>query len=383
MLNGRMSIAHVTEAFAGGVTTYMTLVLPQLVARGHDVTLHCCDGRKDPLYADAIQTMSNAGVTIKLLPMRRSCHPWADARAIICLRRELKVGHHDLVHTHGTKAGLLGRLAARLVGVPVVHTPHCYAFLRAGTAAKAFLIRTAERALTSSTSGLIAVSESGQLAALKHSLIRPDRSTVVHNGLPIINGSRPDRVQVRRTLGLPQSSFVVTMGARLVEYKGIGLFLDAAEACRDMDAVLLLAGYGDLERWARRQVAHRDLSDRVRILGFVKDVPSLLGASDLCILCSTAEGQPYVLLEAMRAGCPIVAVAVPGITDMLEHGKSAILVQRDPHHIARAIRRLAGDEVLRKSLSTQAQERFLAAHRLDSQVEALIEAYERFIGRRN
>jgi glycosyltransferase involved in cell wall biosynthesis len=236
MLNGRMSIAHVTEAFAGGVTRYMTLVLPALVARGHAVALYCCDGRGEPTFADAIETMRKAGVRINLLPMHRALHPLSDIRALIRLRREFKSGRYDMVHTHGTKAGLLGRLAARRVGIPAVHTPHCYAFLRAGTPAQRLLTRMAERALAGNTSGLIAVCESERQAALRHGLVDPSRCAVISNGLPMANGGPPDRVQLRQELGLAESSFVITMAARLVDYKGIALFLDVADLCRDMDA---------------------------------------------------------------------------------------------------------------------------------------------------
>ena len=377
MLRGCLSVAHVTEAFAGGVTTYMTLVLPQLAARGHDVTLYCCNSRDERRFANAIETISKAGVKIKTLPMRRSFHLWADASAVFHLCRELKSSRYDLVHTHGTKAGLLGRLAARLGGVPAVHTPHCYAFLRAETRAKSLFIRMAERVMSGSTSGLIAVSESERQTAIKHGLVDSLRCTVVSNGMPIIDDA-PDRILVRKTLGLPQSSFVVTMATRLVDYKGIELFLDVATLCRDMDVVFTIAGSGELEDWAMNHVASRNLSNQVRVLGHVMDVPSLLGGSDLCVLCSKAEGQPYTLLEAMRGGCPIVATAVPGITDMLENGKTAILVTRDVQQIATAIRQLAGDEAMRKSLSAQARDRFLAAHLLERQADALVEAYERF-----
>jgi len=376
MLNGRMSIAHVTEAFAGGVTRYMTLVLPALVARGHAVALYCCDGRDEPTFADAIETMSKAGVRINLLPMHRALHPWSDIRALIRLRREFKSGRYDMVHTHGTKAGLLGRLAARRAGIPAVHTPHCYAFLRAGTPLQRLLTRMAERALAGSTSGLIAVCESEQQAALRHGLVDPSRCAVISNGLPMVNGGPPDRVRLRQELGLAKSSFAITMAARLVEYKGIALFLDVADLCRDMDAVFILAGHGELEHWAREQVTRRGMAGYVRVAGHVKDVPALYAAADLCILCSKAEGQPYALLEAMHSGCPILAAAVPGIQDMLEHGKTAILAPRDAAKLASAIHELAVNETLRSSLAAQAKERLAASHLLDTQVNALVKAYE-------
>jgi len=379
MTNGRLSIAHVTEAFAGGVITYMTLMLSQLKAHGHDVTLFCSDGRRDPRFDEAVDAMSRSGVAVRTLPMRRSFAPWADAREAIRLRREFKNGRYDLVHTHGTKAGLIGRLAARLVGVPAVHTPHCYAFLRAGTRAQALLIRLAERAMTANTAGLIAVCPSEMGIAVTHGLIDPRRCTVISNGLPDIDTAVvPDRTRARQTFGLSPSAWVVTMAARLVDYKGIGLFLEIAKRCRDMNVVFVLAGHGEREAWVREQVDRLGLADHVRVVGHVRDVPSLLAASDICVLCSVAEGQPYILLEAMRGGCAIVATDGPGIADMLEDGKTALLTRRDAGELALAIRRLAGDELLRTHLVARARERFLEAHQLGRQVDALTKAYEMF-----
>jgi len=165
------------------------------------------------------------------------------------------------------------------------------------------------------------------------------------------------------------------MAARLVEYKGIDLFLSIADRCRDMDVVLALAGQGEREAWVRQQVERLDLSARVRVLGHVRDVPSLLAVSEVCLLCSVAEGQPYVLLEAMRGGCAIIAAAGPGVADMLEDGVTALLTRRDAGELALAIRRLVGDEPLRANLAARARERFLESHQLDSQVEALVKVY--------
>jgi glycosyltransferase involved in cell wall biosynthesis len=342
------------------------------------VTLFCCDGRDEPRFADAASAMNRSGVKVKLLPIRREIRPWHDVRAMIRLCREIKSGAYDLVHTHGSKAGLLGRLAARAAGRPAVHTPHCYAFLRSRTWMKSYMIRAAERMLRGSMSGLIAVCKSEKAQAIKHGLVDPTRCVVVPNGMPMVENAPSDRGQLRRMLDLPASSFVVTMAARLVGYKGIGLFLEAAELCRGIDAMFVLAGYGELEHQARKRVASLGLSDRVRVLGHVKEVPLLLNSSDLCVLCSQAEGQPYALLEAMRGDCPIVATAVPGIRDLLEHGKTAILVRQDAGELAGAIRRLANDDALRGRLAARAKERFLEAHLLERQIDALIEAYERF-----
>jgi len=140
--------------------------------------------------------------------------------------------------------------------------------------------------------------------------------------------------------------------------------------------VFILAGHGELEHWAREQVTRRGMAGYVRVAGHVKDVPALYAAADLCILCSKAEGQPYALLEAMHSGCPILAAAVPGIQDMLEHGKTAILAPRDAAKLASAIHELAVNETLRSSLAAQAKERLAASHLLDTQVNALVKAYE-------
>lgn len=371
------SIAHITEAFEGGIATYMTLVLPALVKKGYDITLYCCASRHQPHLHNTLEVIRRGGVRVRLLRMCRDIRLLRDMRAGLCLYKAIESTDYDLVHTHGSKAGALGRLAAMAARRPVVHTPHCYAFLRTKSLPIASLTRGLERLVSSATSHLIAVSPSERNAAIQHRLINPRHCYVVPNGLPPLRRQPEQRELARRKWQLPSDAFIVTMPARLVAYKGIHLLLEAAKLCDRDDVVFMIAGHGPLEQSLRKRINYEGLTERVRMLGYVQDVPRLLAASDVCVLCSEAEGQPYVLLEAMREGCPIIAPAVPGIDDFLVDHVTALLVRREGAELAQAIHRIRNDETLRRKLAQRAKDIFIEKHLLERQINGLDSIYRR------
>ncbi len=131
MSQRKVRIAHIIEGFSGGTCTYMCHVLPQLVERGFDVTLVVSLNRRCPDAFRKVSLLERSGVKIELIPMSREASPFKDLCAFIALLRLMWARQFDIVHTHCSKAGALGRLAAFVEGGSVrIHSPHCFAFLR-------------------------------------------------------------------------------------------------------------------------------------------------------------------------------------------------------------------------------------------------------------
>lgn len=367
-------IAHISEAFVGGICTHLCTILPSLVRDGFEVTLIVSLGRSSPDAGTRLDELRRQGITVQVLPMRRGIHPWADARSCLTLSQWLSHARFDIVHTHGSKAGALGRLAALRAGCRVrLHSPHCFAFLRNGGRGSRFVYLELERLLGRLTTQLITVAPSEAEIAAQYRIVSRGRCRVVMNALPNgwPAGARP---AVDPALAARDGPTVTTV-CRLVDYKGVFRFLHAARLSRTPGAHFLVAGDGELKPAAQEFIAEHHLGHKVALLGYVRDMESLYARSDLVVLCSDAEATPYCLLEAMRARCAIVATAVIGNRDLVAHNRTGLLVEPEPAGIARAIDDLLADKARREALTANAYACFRAHHVLDQQIARLAEIY--------
>jgi glycosyltransferase involved in cell wall biosynthesis len=376
-------IAHISEAFVGGICTHLCTILPRLARDGFEVTLIVSLSRSSPDAGTRIDELRRQGVTVHVLPMRRGIHPWEDARAFLALSQRLSRARFDIVHTHGSKAGALGRLAALPAGCRVrLHSPHCFAFLRNGGRGRRLFYLELERLLGRLTTQLITVAPSEADIAAQYRIVPHRRCRVVMNalpnGCPVTEAPRAGSTPPSGQVVAAQDGPTVTTVCRLVDYKGIFRFLHAARLSRTPGARFLVAGDGELKPAAQRFIIEHHLERKVALLGYVRDMDSLYARSDLVVLCSDAEATPYCLLEAMRARCAIVATAVIGNRDLVTHNRTGLLVEPEPAGIARAIDDLLANEARREELTANAYARFRAYHVLDQQIARLAEIYRSF-----
>ena len=382
-----ISVVHITEAFCGGVATYLRTILPMLVSPDCRVSLICSLERAEPDAGATIDRLEMAGLSVSVVPMQREVAPRSDATSFRQLASLLSQGRFDVVHTHSTKAGALGRLAARLVGVPlIVHTPHCFAFLRSNRALPRAAALLAEMALARATDVLVGVSTSETGVARRYHLSKADRYYVLSNPLhdcPISDGQEGTTgSDLRLSLGLPSEHRLVLMAARLVPYKGIDRFVEACRLSRCPNVSFAIAGDGPLRTDTSSLLRRLDLEGRLHVLGHVTDMQSLYRAADVVVSCSDMEGEPYAILEAMRTGRAIVATAVPGNSHLLQHGTTALLTTTEPPKIAAAIDRLLGDEGLRVKLGRAARYAFVARPGPEAQANRLMEIYTHHLRRK-
>lgn len=381
MSHKQIKIVHIVEGFVGGLSTYVCTVLPQLVQNGFDTTLICSLKRRRPDAYKLISELRRSGVKVYVVPMCRRISPLRDIYSFAIILRLLLRNQFDIVHTHCSKAGVLGRIAAALAGTRIrLHSSHCFVFLRCQNRLMKLLYRFIEQLLAMLTTMFVAVSQSDADAAIGSNIATREKCVVVENGLSNnllpLNAAVAAKYKINKAaLGIAEDTQVVTTACRLVKYKGIFRFLEAAKICHSHKTVFLIAGDGKLKRSVERFIRENSLGNKVRLLGHCSDMEQIYAISDIVALCSDAEAQPYLLLEAIRARCAVVATSVPGNRELITEGRG-ILVDPKPASIVLAIEKLLADPNERNRCAENAYVHFCRHHTLENQVAKLTQVYE-------
>ena len=305
----------------------------------------------------------------KLENLVHPIHPVRDLAAYKEIRAVLRDLTPDLVTTHSNKAGLLGRLAARSLGIPVIHTSHGLLFSGRESSAPGLFYRFVEKFAAGAADKVIVVAESEYSLAERLGVISSSKMVLVHNGLP--DCSPP--VLADPGIDPPQ----LIMVARFADPKDHYTLLKALVRLKDLNWTLTLVGDGTGRRDAEELSAELDIKDRVNFTGVREDVFRLLADSQVFILSSKREGFPLSILEAMRVGLPVVAADVGGVCEAVEEGQSGFLFPPgDADRLAEKLRRLLGDPLLRKRMGRAGRESFLKNFTLDQMVDKTISVYK-------
>jgi glycosyltransferase involved in cell wall biosynthesis len=349
-LDHRVSVIHIITRLDRGGSARNTF----LTALGHDrkrFRVSLVHGRPVPLTAEEaalikadLKLLSQAGVRVFEVPtLVHEVRPILDARATLGLWRLLRRDRPTLVHTHTSKAGVVGRLAAWLAQVPVViHTPHGHVFYGYyGTVASA-IIRLLERLLAKITDRIVTLTDRGAEEHVRFHIAGAEKFATIHSGIVLAHfrSVRVDPAVKRKELGLPPEGPIVGTVGRLVPIKGQVWLLKAAPLvlAEFPQACFVIIGDGPLLGELKELTAKLGIGLRVMFLGAREDVSECLAALDLFVLPSLNEGMGRVLLEAMAEGCPVVATRVGGIPDIVNDGTTGLLVPpRDDRALAEAI----------------------------------------------
>ena len=314
------------------------------------------------LLDDEARAISDA--TVQLVPwLKHAISPAFDLMAVLRLRNYFRRAGVDLVHTHSSKAGILGRLAANLAGVPaVVHTVHGWSFNATQTAARHRLYTSLERMVAPMTDRILVVAANHVDVGLRAGIGVRSQYDVVRSGIDrrLYGAPAKPRDVLRRELGFESGDFVVGTIANMKPQKAPLDFAATAARAHALNPSLrfLFAGDGELMPDVRRRVETDGLRDVVKLLGWRDDVPDLLHAMDAFLLTSRFEGLPRVLLQAMAAGRPVVATAVDGTPEIVEAGVTGLLSPAgDTDALAAHLDRLARDADLRAGLTERASAR--------------------------
>src|SRR5262249_11397663 len=237
-----------------------------------------------------------------------------DLAGLVRLRNFLRKEPYHIVHTHTSKAGFVGRLAARLAGVPViVHTAHGFAFHEASPASVRLFYSTLERIAARWCDRIVSVSEFHRRWAIELGMCSPGQIMAISNGIADISRNRDaDVAELRRQLGARCGDLVVLSMARLVADKGLEYLVEAAAMLPSTGRRIhvVIAGDGPARGRLEQLAVTLGVTDRVTFLGFREDVGDLLAACDLVVLPSLREGLSIALLEAMAAAKPIIASSI-------------------------------------------------------------------------
>jgi len=378
-----MKIMHVITRFILGGAQENTLytVEGQHASGRHDVRL--VTGPALGPEGELLERAKRSGIRTVVLPhLRRAICPWHDTLAFVQLCLLMRKHRPDVVHTHSSKAGILGRLAARLCRVPViVHTIHGLPFHPYQCVLLNWLYILLERWCARYSDGIITVAEAMTRQALAARVGRPGLFRTIYSGLEVETFlAEHDRAAVRRRYGLSADDLVVGKVARLSDLKGHAFLFDAFKevAKAEPRAKLLLIGDGWRRAEYERRAARGALAGRVVFAGLIPpdEVPAAIHAMDVLVHVSLREGLARVLPQALISGVPVVSYDVDGAHEVVVDGETGVLLPpREIEGLTRAMLSLLRDPALRRRLGETGRTRLASLFGANVMVKRIEEVY--------
>jgi len=314
--------------------------------------------------------------------MVRAIRPFQDLRATWSLLRLMHRRRYDIVHTHSTKAGVVGRVAAMLIpGTRTVHTPHGFYFLNFPSPIARVPLRWLEVALGSLTSILIVLSEGERQVA--NGVVAPQKTRKIP--LTFAPFEPVPRAEARRRLDLPADAPIIGTTARFTEQKAP---FDIAETFAAIyrqrpDTRFLWTNDGELRIQVEARLRSLGIREATSLPGFVTEARALLTAMDVYLHMARWEGVPYSIMEVMTAGVPIVAADAVGTSDLIKHERTGLLVEPgDIPAAATAVLRLLTHSIEARTLAEQARTAVAVYHDAKAMAQATEEVYRELIGER-
>jgi len=362
----------------GGPSVHVILLSAGLAPLGYETRLII--GRESPREGNMRSLAAEKGVVCEAMGgLGREIAPLSDLRALFGLVRLLRAWRPTIVHTHTAKAGLLGRLAARAAGVPVVvHTYHGHVLRGYFSPARTAFFRWLETRLASLADAIVAVSESVKDDLVGLGVARGEKIRVVALGLDLeyLAGELPRGV-LRREAEIAEGAPLVGMVGRLVPIKDVPTFLRAAAMVLEKreDTRFALVGDGEERPALEAECRALGLDREVTFFGWRRDLAAVYGDLDVVVNASRNEGTPVALIEALAAAKPVVATRVGGTPDLLGGGERGTLVPPgEPGALASAILQTLNESEAARGRARAGRDHVLEHHsaeRLVRDVDAL------------
>jgi len=346
-----------------GVQVHVRDLAKGLIARGHQVTVLV--GGRGPFLED----LARNRIPFQAIPeLVRQLDPIRDPLAGLRLRKLFKQLRPDLVSTHSSKGGILGRLAARSLGLPVTFTAHGWSFTPALAPRAAAFYRLVEKLAAPLSTRIITVAEHDRALALRQGVGRQAQVSTIHNGVPAIPESLraiPEREPPR-----------IIMVARFDSQKDHETLFRALALLQDRAWRVELVGDGPKEEEMKGLARGLGIADRLQFSGLCGDVPQRLANAQIFALMTNYEGFPISILEAMRAGLPVIASNVAGVSESVQDVRTGVVIPpRDVPAAKAGLEKLLSSAVLRKQMGLAGRRRYEDEFTFDKMVDATIAVY--------
>lgn len=386
-----MRIAHIiTRLILGGAQENTLYTVEDLVERhGDEVVL--ITGPSTGPEGDLLDRARRKGIKLEIVPaLRRAIHPVADFQAYRAILRLLRALQPQVVHTHSSKAGIIGRAAAAKAGTPaIIHTIHGLPFHPYEAAWRNWAYRFAERWAAARTDVLIAVCQAMIDQAVEAGIAPREKFVKVWSGMEVEPFLTPPRTrqEVRRELGLADDAIVVGKVARLFQLKGHDDVIDAARTLAPKAPRLrfLFVGGGEWRERLEAKVKAVGLADRFVFTGLVPAarIPELIGAMDILVHASYREGLARALPQALLSAKPVVSYNIDGAREVVIPGETGYLAPAgDVDLLAEDLWKLIEDQSKREAFGRTGRERFAEQFRHDRASVQIREIYRETLARK-
>ncbi|HWI54349.1 MAG TPA: glycosyltransferase family 4 protein [Desulfobacteria bacterium] len=357
--------------------SHLLELLHGLTKQGFTVETACPDN------STLINEIAEMGIKTYPIHIVGPVSPRDDILCISQLRKIILTGAYNIVHLHGSKAGMVGRIAALSAGYRnTVMTVHNFIIYQEVNPAKKLMFKYGEKILSSATSKIITVS-----AALKNDLVRnfgiPEKKIVpIYNGIDLKKYLTPvDGRKAREKYGFSPDTLTVGTLARMAPQKGLEYFIRAIPLIEQNDDTrYIVAGDGPLLPSLKALAGELGLGEKLSFTGFVENVPEFLSCLDIFVVPSIAEGLSITTIEAMSAGLPVVASRTGGLPELVKHGETGLLVEpRDPVKLAQAVTDLLSNRDKRQVMGSRANKKASAMFNLEKMVGETCRIYDEII----
>ena len=316
----KIKLLLISEAVGGGVRKHVIQLIDNLDQDKFDIYFIHGTREKDEAFVESYERLKTKATVIKCDLFVREINLKKDAQTLAFLMKKIKEIKPDIVHCHSSKAGAVGRVAAKICGVKkIFYTPHAYAFLApefSDTKKRIFIIIEIllSRYFTTKT---FCVSKSELEAGINSKIISNKNAIVIHNGLARIDFTDKDRI--RQELGFNSDDLLIGNNARLTEQKNPQLFIEIAKylVSKNPNYQFVWIGDGPLKNEIKDLIFYNGLQKNVHLLGEKSQTDVLVSCYDVYLLTSLYEGLPYGPIEALRAGVPIISTRVAGMDEIV------------------------------------------------------------------
>lgn len=382
----RKKVMIITETCMDGVGKHVSDLVRHLNKEKYEIMVLHGTKRVDYYFEDMKKDMMDFVEFVEIPSFTRSILPSKELRSLLEVNRYMRNFKPEIVHCHSSKAGVIGRFLALQKGYinSIFYTPHAYAIQNMDlSSSRHWLFLDIERSLGKSRKVMtINVSNGENFFAKHHGIL--GRSCVIYNAVDDIEEPNESRLRnIKVELGIAYDEVIVTCIARLYYQKNPSLFLDIAENAKKLlhaNIRFLWIGEGEMFEKMKQEARRRDLDDTILFLGHRKDVGALLSISDVYLSTAIYEGLPYTLIEACRAGVPIVASDIVGNNEVVSAGVNGLLYKlNEDRTIDCAVNQLKciiEDQAYKVTMGRRSREIYENRFTIKSMIEAIEQLYD-------